>query len=52
VCVDVLQTGVVPPHSASDTQGTHAPAATLQTGVAAVHFVALVAEHCPHAPPG
>ena len=30
----MLQTGVVPPHSASDTQGTHTPAATLQTGVA------------------
>jgi len=49
-CVAVLQTGVVPPQVAFETHGTHVAAATLQAGVAPVHLVALVAEHCPQAP--
>jgi hypothetical protein len=52
VCVATLQTGVVPPHCASDRQGTQAPAAAKQTGVAPEHSAAFVAEHCPHAPDG
>ena len=48
----MLQTGVVPPHSALVTHGTHVPPDVLQTGVPPVHFVALVAEHCPQVPPG
>jgi hypothetical protein len=51
-CVAVLQTGVVPVHCAFDTQGTHVPDDARQTGVAPMHCVALVAEHCPHAPDG
>jgi hypothetical protein len=52
VWVVVLHAGVVPPHSALETHGTHTPAAVLQTGVPAEHFVAFVAEHWPHAPFG
>jgi hypothetical protein len=52
VWVDVLQTGVVPPHSALETHGTQLPTVVLQTGVAAVHLVPLLAEHWPQAPPG
>jgi hypothetical protein len=48
----VLQTGVVPPHSALVLQLAHTPRATLQTGIAPVHFVLLVAEQTPQAPPG
>jgi hypothetical protein len=48
--VVVLQTGVVPPHWAFDTHGTQVPAGVLQAGVAPLHALALVAEHCPHAP--
>jgi hypothetical protein len=33
-------------------QGTQVALAAWQTGVAPVHFVALVAEHWPHEPPG
>ena len=50
MCVVVLQTGVVPPHCASDTHGTHVPVPVKQTGVAPPHADALVAEHSPHAP--
>ena len=46
----MLQTGVVPPHCAFETHGTHVAVATLQAGVAPVHLVALVAEHCAQAP--
>jgi hypothetical protein len=52
VFVAPSHTGVFAPHCAFDTQGTHAPAATLQTGVAPPQRVALLAEHWPHAPPG
>jgi hypothetical protein len=47
----VLHTGVVPPHCAFDVHGTHVAVAVSHTGVPPVHAVALVAEHCPHAPP-
>ena len=47
-----LQTGVAPPHSAFDVQGTHVPVVVKQTGVAPEHNDAFVAEHWPHAPPG
>jgi hypothetical protein len=50
VCVTVLQTGVVPPHCAFDTHGTQTAAATSHTGVAPLHALAFVAEHCPQAP--
>ena len=50
MCVLRLQTGAVPPHCAFDTHGTHVPAAVKQTGVAPLHALAFVAEHCPHAP--
>ena len=49
-CVAVLQTGVVAPHWAFDVQGTHVPVVVKQAGVAPVHLVVFVAEHCPHAP--
>jgi hypothetical protein len=45
-----LHTGVVPPHCAFDTHGTHVPAVVKQTGVAPPQALAFVAEHCPHAP--
>ena len=50
VCVAVLHTGAVPPHWAFDTHGTHVPVAVKQAGVAPEQALALVAEHCPHAP--
>jgi hypothetical protein len=50
VCVAPLQTGVVPLQSAFAVQRTHTPAVTSHTGVPPVHFVALPAEHWPHAP--
>jgi hypothetical protein len=50
--VAVLHTGVVPPHCAFETHGTHVPVVVKQAGVAPPHALALVAEHCPHAPPG
>jgi hypothetical protein len=50
VCVTVLQTGVVPPHSAFERHGTHVAVAVKQTGVDPPHALAFVAEHCPHAP--
>ncbi len=52
MCVVVLQTGVVPPHWAFDVHGTQVPVVVKQTGVAPLHAVALVAEHCPQAPLG
>ena len=42
--------GVVPPHCTFDRQGTHVAAGVKQTGVAPLHALAFVAEHCPHAP--
>ena len=45
MCVAVLQTGVVPPHCAFDTHGTHVPVGVSQTGVAPAHALAFVAEH-------
>ena len=50
VCVPVLQTGVVPAHCAFDVHGTQVADGTSHTGVAPAQRVALVAEHCPHAP--
>jgi hypothetical protein len=47
-----LQTGVEPPHSASALQLTQVPVATLQAGIDPLHFVLLVAEQTPQAPPG
>lgn len=51
-CVVVLQTGVVPPHWAFETQGTHVPVPAKQTGVAPKHRVVFVAEHWAHEPLG
>jgi hypothetical protein len=45
-------TGVVPLQCPLPRHATHIPAATLQTGVVPLQRVALLAEHCPHAPPG
>jgi hypothetical protein len=50
VCVAVLQTGVVPPHCAFDVHGTQVAVGALQTGVAPLQRVALVAEHWAQAP--
>jgi hypothetical protein len=50
VCVAVLQTGVVLPHWAFERHGTHVPAVVSHTGVPPLQALALVAEHCPHAP--
>jgi hypothetical protein len=50
VCVATLHTGVAPPHCAFDRHGTQIAAAASQTGVAPLHALAFVAEHCPHAP--
>ena len=50
VCAVVLHTGVAPPHCAFEMHGTQVPAVVRQTGVAPPHALALVAEHCPHAP--
>jgi hypothetical protein len=50
--VATLHTGAVPPHCAFDVHGTQIAPATSHAGVAPVHCVALVAEHCPHAPLG
>ena len=50
MCVAALQIGVAPPHCALDTHGTQVPDVVKQTGVALLHALALVAEHCPHAP--
>jgi hypothetical protein len=47
-----LQTGVVPAHCAFDVHGTQVALAVSHAGVAPVHKVAFVAEHCPHEPPG
>ena len=52
VCVAALQIGVAPPHCAFDTHDTQTPPAVKQTGVVPPHSAALVAEHCPQAPPG
>jgi hypothetical protein len=52
LCDARSQTGVTPPHWAAETQATQAAVATSQTGVLALQRVALLAEHCPHAPPG
>jgi len=49
-CVVVLQTGVVLPHCAFDTHGTHVPVVVKQTGEAPPQDVAFVAEHWAHAP--
>ena len=48
----MLQIGVAPPHCAFDTHDTQTPPAVKQTGVVPPQSAALVAEHCPHAPPG
>jgi hypothetical protein len=48
----VLQTGVVPPHSAFELQFTQVPLATLHAGIEPVQRVVLVAEQTPHAPDG
>ncbi len=45
-----LQTGVLPPHCAFETQGTQLPLAVLQTGMAPPQAEALVAEHWAQAP--
>jgi hypothetical protein len=45
-------TGVVPLQCPLPRQATHMPAATLQTGVAPLQRLALLAEHWPQAPPG
>ena len=50
MCAAVLHTGVVPEHCAFDVHGTHVPVVVKQAGVPPLHWVALVAEHCPHAP--
>lgn len=50
LCMPPSQTGVVPLQSALATQRTQIPVAVLQTGVDPVHWVALPAEHWPHAP--
>ena len=50
VCVAGLHTGVAPPHCALVRHGTHVAPAAKQTGVAPEHALALLAEHCPHAP--
>jgi hypothetical protein len=50
--VVVLQTGVAPEQVAFETQGTQVPVVVKQAGVAPEHFVVLVAEHWPQAPPG
>jgi hypothetical protein len=44
--------GVVPLQFAFDVQGTQVPAVVLQTGVAPLHWLELIAEHWPHAPLG
>ena len=46
----MLQTGVVPQHWAFDVQGTQVAVGVLQTGVAPLQRVALVAEHWAQAP--
>jgi phosphoglucomutase len=45
-----LHTGLLPPHWASARHGTHVAVGVKQTGVAPLHFVAFVAEHCAQAP--
>ncbi|MFL5303689.1 MAG: hypothetical protein ACJ8F1_00675 [Polyangia bacterium] len=50
VCVPPSQTGVVPLQSALARQRTHLPAPVSHSGVAPVHWVLLLTEHCPHAP--
>jgi hypothetical protein len=50
VCVAVLQTGLVAPHSALLMQLTQVPFGTSQAGVVPVHLLVLVAEQMPHAP--
>ncbi len=52
VWVVVLHTGVEPEHCGSVRQETHVPVGGLQTGVAPLHLVALVAEQAPQAPLG
>jgi hypothetical protein len=52
VCVATLHTGVVPPHCALLTHGTHVADGTSHAGVAPVQSVAFVAEQIPQAPPG
>jgi hypothetical protein len=42
----------VPPQFAFDVHGTHVALAVSHAGVPPVHFVALVAEQIPQAPPG
>src|SRR5437016_8023302 len=47
------QVGVATPvQSAFARQATHLPATSLHTGVWPAHSALLVAEHCPHVPPG
>ena len=46
----VLQTGLLPPHWASERHGTQVAVGVKQTGVAPLHLVALVAEHWAQAP--
>jgi hypothetical protein len=48
----VLHTGDVPEHCAFDVHGTQMPAVVKHAGVAPEHWLAFVAEHCPHAPLG
>ena len=52
MCVAVLQTGLVPPHSALLMQFTQVPVGTSQAGVVPVQRLVLVAEQMPHAPDG
>jgi hypothetical protein len=47
-----LQTGVTPPHWASDTQFTHVPVGMLHAGIEALQREVLVAEQTPQAPDG
>ena len=46
----MLHTGAVPEHCAFDVHGTHVALATSHAGVAPLHWVAFVAEHCRQAP--
>jgi hypothetical protein len=49
-CAVVLQTGLVPPHSALLMQLTQVPVGTSHAGVMPVHLLVFVAEQVPQAP--
>ena len=48
--VEASQAGAVPPHWAAPRQPTQLAVDGLQTGVAPVHWLALLAEQLPQAP--